>query len=309
MPLSATTVSRPIKDRPFQWRVFLGRAVIGYDLRVQTETTRGLRVSAGWDEPFCRCFFMVYLAQENDPRIQDLLTDGTSLYMRRGDQWDLRFDKDTHRLERGTFNDTIKRVTRPIEPEMVFVPEGDYVMGTDELVAWTAERPTHRVHISGFYVSKHLTDKSEYRPFMKLTGRDEPEVGSESFYAVKWSDAEAYCKWLSETTGKHYRLPTEAEWERAACGSFGLQEVEDGEWVLDWFDPDYYSHSPETDPQGPPCGIPGFEETLAGRQVCSGYRIVRGLHRLAEQWVPSCKQRGNEFPEHDRESFRVVMTK
>jgi len=157
MPLSATTVSRPIKDGHFEWRVFLGRAVIGYDLRVETEMTRGLRYSAGWDEPLGRCFFMVYLAQESDPPIQDLLADGTSLYMRRGDQWDLRFDKDTHRLERGTFNETIKRVTRPIEPEMVFVPEGDYVMGTDELVAWTAERPTHRVYISGFYVSKSLS--------------------------------------------------------------------------------------------------------------------------------------------------------
>ncbi|WP_448518687.1 formylglycine-generating enzyme family protein [Rhodoflexus sp.] len=111
---------------------------------------------------------------------------------------------------------------------------------------------------------------------------------------VSWNDANAYCKWLVQRTGQPYRLPTEAEWEFAArggiktrktrfAGSNQLEEVgwfdknsnkraqpvgeksanELGlydmsgnvwEWVQDWFDSDYYSKSPEKDPQGPPKG-------------------------------------------------------
>ena len=111
--------------------------------------------------------------------------------------------------------------------------------------------------------------------------------------AVSWHEAAAYCDWMSRGTGKRYRLQTEAEWERAArggaegllypwgdappemvpdyakrwkCGpepvglyapnAYGLFNVGDNvhEWCADWYEDDYYRHSPERNPQGPASG-------------------------------------------------------
>jgi formylglycine-generating enzyme required for sulfatase activity len=118
---------------------------------------------------------------------------------------------------------------------------------------------------------------------------EKPVVG------VSWHDAVSYCGWLSERTGKPFRLPTEAEWERAARGGkegekypwgdelpsekiFPGYDVETGgpvrvglnepngfglcdmsasvhEWCGDFYDPNYYRISPERNPAGPPTGL------------------------------------------------------
>ena len=107
---------------------------------------------------------------------------------------------------------------------------------------------------------------------------------------VSWFDAVAYCDWLSDATAASYHLPAEAEREKAARGGvegasypWGDDPGEDGgafsqdaprlvglsapnsyglfdmgynvhEWCLDWYDPAYYAHSPERDPEGPATG-------------------------------------------------------
>ncbi|MCP5085797.1 MAG: formylglycine-generating enzyme family protein [Rhodobacteraceae bacterium] len=85
-----------------------------------------------------------------------------------------------------------------------------------------SEGPQHRVRIEKpFGISKYAVTFEEYDAFVKATQRDKPDDegwgrGRRPAINVSWEDAAAYIKWLCEQTGKHYRLPSEAEWEYAA---------------------------------------------------------------------------------------------
>jgi formylglycine-generating enzyme required for sulfatase activity len=83
------------------------------------------------------------------------------------------------------------------------------------------EKPVHRVSVNQFAMGKYEVTFAEYDKFAQATGRKKPDDKNwgrnhRPVINVSWNDAVAYAQWLSQQTGKQYRLPTEAEWEYAA---------------------------------------------------------------------------------------------
>jgi formylglycine-generating enzyme required for sulfatase activity len=120
------------------------------------------------------------------------------------------------------------------EPEMILIPAGAFLMGSDprkDKHAHAREEPQHSLHLPDFYMAKTPVTNAQYRAFVRAAGYrppdhwwdGQPPAGKEHHPVVhvSWHDALAYCRWLSETTGRSYRLPSEAHWEKAARGPNG----------------------------------------------------------------------------------------
>jgi formylglycine-generating enzyme required for sulfatase activity len=110
-----------------------------------------------------------------------------------------------------------------LEPEMVTLAVGAFNMGSpdEEEGRDVGEGPQHLVYVEAFAISRYEVTFEEYDRFARATGRLLPGDqfwgrGKRPVVEVSWHDAKAYAAWLSEQTGKRYRLPTEAEWEYAA---------------------------------------------------------------------------------------------
>ena len=107
-------------------------------------------------------------------------------------------------------------------PEMVIVPAGNFKMGDIQGKDGDAEKPVHSVSIpKPFAMGRYQITFEEYDRFASATSRPLPNDrgwgrGRQPVINVSWEDAVEYSKWLSEQTGKLYRLATEAEWEYAA---------------------------------------------------------------------------------------------
>jgi len=120
---------------------------------------------------------------------------------------------------RGTFRDTLQDGSSG--PEMVVIPAGTFKMGDIQGGGRSDEQPVHDVTVARFAMGKYEVTFAEYDQFAEATGRDKPDDegwgrGNRPVMNVSWHDATAYLDWLSEQTGRAYRLPTEAQWEYAA---------------------------------------------------------------------------------------------
>jgi formylglycine-generating enzyme required for sulfatase activity len=157
----------------------------------------------------------------------------------------------------------------PFEPQMVAVPAGAFLMGTpeselDELVKLGADRdwiqnevPQHQVELAAYAVGRYPVTNAEYARFIEDGGYRNPDfwtdagwrqkesegwtqprfwedeawnAPSQPVVGVSWYEAVAYCNWLAAKTGKPYRLPTEAEWEKTARGTDGRRYPWGNQW-------------------------------------------------------------------------------
>jgi formylglycine-generating enzyme len=192
-----------------------------------------------------------------------------------------------------------KRVERTGAPGWVLIPSGWFGMGSD--TGQENERPRHQVWVNAFYLADCQVTNREYAIFLDESGLAPPPMWhdpnfchpSQPVVAVSWFDAVLYCDWLSRGAGRKCRLPTEAEWERAARGGledkrfpwgddppesrpcyasrwesgpepvgqsppngFGLYDMCENvhEWCRDWYQADFYAISPQRNPSGPESG-------------------------------------------------------
>ncbi|HKH98399.1 MAG TPA: SUMF1/EgtB/PvdO family nonheme iron enzyme [Candidatus Sulfotelmatobacter sp.] len=183
-----------------------------------------------------------------------------------------------------------------LEPTLVQIPEGWFLMGSNS--GQDCERPIHRVWLDAFLLAATQVTNADYERFLLATSTPPPPFWhdpnfnhpQQSVAGISWHEAARYCHWLSAETGRRYRLPTEAEWERAARAgleqknfpwgddppqslpdyatrwltgpepvgryapnALGLYNMCDNvhEWCSDWYDPNYYAASPDRNPRGP----------------------------------------------------------
>lgn len=127
--------------------------------------------------------------------------------------------------------------------ELILIPAGEFLMGTPEKEGYDNEHPRRRVNLSAYYIGKYEVTNEQYARFVEKTRyqaqgnwRDYSTSGRKKHpvVCVTWKDAVAYCKWAG------LRLPTEAEWEKAARGTDGRIYPWGNKWEaasLNWSGP------------------------------------------------------------------------
>jgi len=212
---------------------------------------------------------------------------------------------------------------------LVNIPAGPFRMGSDpaeDAQAGRAEQPAHSVRLSEYFIGKYPVTNAQYLTFLRATGRALPPPSAHPLAQsampvvnVTWDDAAGFCRWLSAATSRAFRLPTEAEWEKAARGPNGLRYPwgdgwdpaglnsdnilgaltpvnryspdSDGpygaadllgnvwEWCSDWFDPALYARRAAAVAANPTGPATGQGYVVRGGAFDSPPRHTRSAHR------------------------------
>ncbi|ACF44160.1 formylglycine-generating enzyme family protein [Pelodictyon phaeoclathratiforme] len=161
------------------------------------------------------------------------------------------FDIPDDVLRRMGLDPALIRTARKVPPNFVRIPAGEFAMGSPEgePERYGSDETQHQVKVSEFYLCKYAVTPAEFKTFIDESGyqtdaekanssgiwdgkewKDKEGVNwrhdvsgkkrpsdqySHPVLHVSWNDAVAYCKWMTDKTGKTFRLPTEAEWEYA----------------------------------------------------------------------------------------------
>jgi eukaryotic-like serine/threonine-protein kinase len=207
---------------------------------------------------------------------------------------------------------------------MVQVPGGEFTIGSPKGDGDDDERPAHKVFIGAYWLGKTEVTFAQFDAFCRESGRVLPADegwgrGNRPVINVSWEDAAAYCRWLAAKTGRAFRLPSEAEWEKAARekypwgsnapsavhanmkgsqdgfaftapvasfptgeSSYGILDMAGNvwEWTSDWYDPGYYRLSPGSDPRGPASGT---SRSVRGGSWANGAELIRSANRSSER--------------------------
>jgi formylglycine-generating enzyme required for sulfatase activity len=188
---------------------------------------------------------------------------------------------------------------------MVYIPAGEFTMGSID--GEDNEKPEHKVYLDGYWIGKFPVTFEQYDKYCEETAEKKPNDegwgrGKRPVINVTRDEAKVYCEWLNDKTSLVFKLPTEAQWEKAArctdgrkypwgnffhihkCNSkeldlgktspvgeflegvspYGCLDMSGNvwEWCADFFDEKYYEKSPAKNPEGAATG--------------SGNRVVRG---------------------------------
>jgi formylglycine-generating enzyme required for sulfatase activity len=119
-----------------------------------------------------------------------------------------------------------------VDMEFMRIPAGEFWMGSDPQVddrAQAAEQPRHKVYLDEYLVGKYPVTVAQFGAFLKASGYKWSWMSAEEMVEkkdhpvveVSWEDAHTFCEWVSKVSGCKVRLPSEAEWEKAARGTDG----------------------------------------------------------------------------------------